>query len=221
MRYLEVSVDQPPGERNAMHQFVVDHDAYDCSRLLYREPYGVDEHAALFHVAGPADPYESALVDRPELLEYELDPCPDDTCYVYVRESMTEQDRSFAGAFEQPGLLVLTPVEYRSDGTVRVTAVGPAAAVQAAVDAVPSEMGVEVIQVGEYRGARVDERLELTPRQFEAVRTAVEIGYYRSPREAGLEAVAEVLDCGAGTAGELLRRAERTVMSSLVAGGPF
>jgi hypothetical protein len=221
MRYLELSVDQPPAERNAMHQFVVDHEAYDCSRLLYREQYADDEHAALFHVAGPAGPYESALADRAGLLEYAIEACPDDTCYLYVRATMTEDDRRFADAFGQPGLIVLTPVEYRSDGSVRVSAVGPAAAVQAAVDAVPGEMGVDIRQVGEYRAGRLDERLELTPRQFEAVRAAVDVGYYRSPRAAGLEAVAEELGCGTGTAGELLRRAERTVMSNLVAGGPF
>lgn len=220
MRYLEVSVDQPADERHTMHQFVVGHEGYNCSRLLYREEYD-DEHVALFHVDGPPAPYEAALGDRVGPNEYELDSCPDDTCYVYVRDAMTEEDRRFADAFAQPGLLVLMPVEYRSDGTVRVSAVGPAAAVQAAVDAVPDKMGIDVQQVGEYRAGRLDERLELTPRQFEAVRVAVEVGYYRSPREATLEAVAEGLDCGTGTAGELLRRAERTVMSNLAADGPF
>jgi len=221
MRYLEVSIDQPPGERNAMHQFVVDNEAYECSRLLYREQYAADEHAALFHVAGPAGPYEAALADRPGLRECAIEACPDDTCYLYVREAMSEDDQRFAEAFGQPGLIVLKPVEYHGDGTVRVSAVGPTAAVQAAVDAVPGEMGVSVHQVGEYRAGRLDERLELTPRQFEAVQTAVDVGYYRSPREAGLAAVADALDCGTSTAGELLRRAERTVMSNLVTGGPF
>lgn len=61
----------------------------------------------------------------------------------------------------------------------------------------------------------------MTGRQFEAVRAAVDAGSYRAPREAGLAAVADRLDCATGTAGELLRRAERTVMANLVASGPF
>ena len=140
---------------------------------------------------------------------------------MYVREDLAGEDRAFSAAFSQPGLLLLTPVEYRTDGTVGLTAVGPAEAVQAAVEDVPETMGVEVVSVGEYAAGRIDARQALTQRQFEAVRVAVETGYYRSPREATLSAVAARLDCATGTAGELLRRAERTVMADLVAGGPF
>ena len=54
MRYLEVSVAQSPGERNPMHQFVVEHDAYGPARLLHREA-GESSHAMLVHVEGPTD----------------------------------------------------------------------------------------------------------------------------------------------------------------------
>jgi predicted DNA binding protein len=82
-------------------------------------------------------------------------------------------------------------------------------------------MGVDVRAVGEYLAGRIDERLELTQRQLDAVEAAVETGYYSATREATMEAVADRLDCAPGTAAELLRRAERTVMSAVVAGGPF
>ncbi|MEF8908268.1 MAG: helix-turn-helix domain-containing protein [Haloarculaceae archaeon] len=220
MRYLEVSVAQSPGERNPMHQFVVERDAYGPARLLHREAEE-SSHAMLVHVEGPTGPYREALEARDAVQAFELSPCPDDSFYLYVREDLAGEDRAFASAFSQPGLLLLTPVEYRTDGTVRLTAVGPAEAVQAAVEDVPETMGVEVVSVGEYAAGRVDARQALTQRQFEAVRVAVETGYYRSPREATLSAVAARLDCATGTAGELLRRAERTVMADLVAGGPF
>jgi hypothetical protein len=221
MRYLEVSVHQPPDDRNPMHQFVVDHESYVVSRLLYRHQYASDEHALLFHVEGPNGPYEDALGEQSEVLDYELSPCPDESFYLYVRAELSESDRSFSDAFAQPGLVVVTPVEYRSDGTVGVTAVGPAGAVQTAVDAVPETMGVDVRSVGEYFAGRIDPRLELTQRQFEAVQTAVDAGYYSAPREATLADVAARLDCSRSTAGDLLRRAERTVMTNLMAGGPF
>lgn len=221
MRYLEVSVDQPPADRNPMHQFVVDNGGYEVSRLLYRYEYAEAAHAMLFHVEGPRDPYERALAGQEPVREFELSPCPDDSFYVYVRAEMTDRDRAFADAFSQPGLIVITPIEYRADGTVRLTAVGPAETVQAAVDAVPEAMGVDVRGVGEYFAGRIDPRLELTQRQFEAVAEAVECGYYSAPRAATLEDVADRLGCSSGTAGELLRRAERTVMANLVEGGPF
>lgn len=221
MRYLEVEVDQPPADRDPMHQFLVENDAYGASRLLYRETYGDGEHAALFHVEGPVEPYRETLEARPSLQSFALDACPDDSFYLYARETIPADSQAFSAAFAQPGLLVITPVTYRPDGTVHVTAVGPADAVQSAVEAVPETMGVEVLAVGEYLAGRVDSRLELTQRQLEAVEIAVETGYYSATREATLADVADRLDCARGTAAELLRRAERTVMANLVADGPF
>lgn len=221
MRYLEVSVFQSPDERNPMHQFVVEHETYGTTRLLARDRYAATEHALLFHVEGPPEPYVDELANRDSIIEFAYSGCADDTSYVYVSEDMPGEDQAFASAFGQPGLLILVPVEYRPDGTVVVTAVGPAAAVQAAVETVPDSMGVDVLAVGEFTTGRIDARLALTQRQFEAVQAAVEIGYYRSPREATLADLADRLDCSTGTAGDLLRRAERTVMAQVVAGGPF
>lgn len=220
MRYLEVRIEQSETDRNPMHQLLVEHDAYGVSRLLARERYG-DDHAMLFHVEGPTDPFETALEERSAVQAFELGRCADDSFYLYVRETLAGEDRAFSEAFSQSGLLLVLPVIYRPDGSVQVTAVGPADAVQAAVEAVPETMGVEVLTVGEYTSGRLDSRLELTQRQFEAVEVAVETGYYSATRDVTLSAVAERLDCSTGTAGELLRRAERTVMSALVARGPF
>lgn len=220
MRYLEVEIDQPSAERNPMHDFLVANDEYAAARLLARERYD-DAHAMLFHVEGPEEPYRSALEERDAVEAYALDTCADESFYLYVRETLTVDDRSFSEAFAQPGLLLVMPVTYRADGTVRVTAVGPADAVQSAVEAVPGTMGVEVRAVGEYLAGRVDSRLELTQRQLDAVEAAVETGYYGATREATLSAVADRLDCAIGTAAELLRRAERTVMARLVDSGPF
>lgn len=221
MRYLEVRISQSKAQRNPMHQLLVEHDADGVSRLLSREQYASDDHAMLFHIEGPTEPFQEALAERSVVEAFELGSCADESFYLYVRESLSGKDRDFSEAFSQSGLVLVTPVEYHGDGSVHVTAVGPADAVQAAVDAIPESMGVEVLTVGEYAAGRLDSRLELTQRQFEAVEVAVDCGYYSVTREATLAEVAERLDCSTGTAGELLRRAERTVMGTLVARGPF
>lgn len=218
MRYLEASVDQPRDDRDPMHQFVVEDDRYGPTRLLAHSRYADAEHAALFHVAGPREPYEQALAERASIADYAIDARPDGTCYLFVHEAMPAEARAIADAFDRPGLLVTTPVVYRPDGTVGLTAVGPAAAVTAAVEAIPETMGVDVEAVGEFAAGRLDTRLELTQRQLEAVRAAVDAGYYREPREATLADVAARLGSSTGTVGELLRRAERTVMASLADG---
>jgi predicted DNA binding protein len=81
-------------------------------------------------------------------------------------------------------------------------------------------MGVEVVTVGEYTSGRLDSRVELTQRQFEAVEAAADTGYYNTMREATPEEIADRLGCSSGTAGELPRWAERTAMAMLVTRGP-
>ncbi|WP_230198519.1 helix-turn-helix domain-containing protein [Halopiger goleimassiliensis] len=206
-----------------MHQFIVDHDEYDASRLLYNQRYETDEYAVLFYVDGPREPYESTFEEVSSVFDYELAPCRDESFYLYVhvREPLTDSVRMYATAFEQPGLIVIPPLEYRSDGTIRLRAIGPDDAIQAAVEDAAERMHVEVQSVGDYRAGRIDARADLTQRQYEAVSVAVDCGYYHATRDASLEDVADRLDCSSGTAGELLRRAERTVMQALVDGGPF
>ncbi|MEA5408165.1 helix-turn-helix domain-containing protein [Haloarculaceae archaeon H-GB2-1] len=59
-------------------------------------------------------------------------------------------------------------------------------------------------------------RTELTDRQLEAVRAAVEAGYYEPTRDGTVTDVADELGCAPGTAAEHLRRAESKVMKQVV-----
>ncbi|SFS32994.1 helix-turn-helix domain-containing protein [Halostagnicola kamekurae] len=204
-----------------MHQFVVEHDSYDASRLLYQHQYADDENAVLFHVDGPRSPYEEVLEDVPATLEFEIAPCRDETFYLYARGSLTESERVFIDAVFQPGLIAVPPIVYQTDGTIRLTAIGPSDAIQTAVGNISDLMSVDVVSIGEFRAGRINSRTALTQRQFEAVSAAVDCGYYRMPSEGSLEEIAARLECSSGTAGELLRRAERTVMTRLVGRNPF
>jgi hypothetical protein len=219
MRYIRIAVHQDPEVRHPMHQFVVEREGYTVSRLVEYAFETEGPPTFLFHVEGPVEPYESALADQDSIVEYELSACPDDSFYLYVREEVPEHAREFVGAFAQPGLIGVLPVEYRADGTVRLTGVGPAEALQNAVDGTPEGMDVEVLEVGEYDARRLDIAGDLTDRQFEAVAAAVDAGYYDTPREGSVSEVGERIDCAPGTAAELLRRAERSVMRSVVTTG--
>ena len=221
MRYLRIAVHQDPGDRHPMHQFVVEREGYSVSRLLEYTPAVEGTRSFLFHIEGPVEPYEPALQSVPGVLEYELSPCPDESFYLYVQEELRDRDAELVEAFTQPGVIGVLPVEYRADGTVRLSGVGPAGRLQAAVDETPEGMDVEVLEVGEYGARGLGAGSDLTDRQYEAVVAAVEAGYYQTPREGSVEDVGDRLDCAPGTAAELLRRAERTVMADIVSAGPF
>jgi hypothetical protein len=204
-----------------MHEFVVEREGYVASRLLEYTPPVDGTRAFLFHIEGPVEPYESVLDEVEGVADYELSPCPDDSFYLYVREELRGRDQQLIGAFSQPGLVGVTPVEYRADGTIQVTVVGPADKLQAAVEETPEGMDVEVLEVGEYGARGLGVGSDLTDRQYEAVVAGVEVGYYDTPREGTVSDVGERLDCAPGTAAELLRRAERSVMRGVVDSGPF
>lgn len=57
----------------------------------------------------------------------------------------------------------------------------------------------------------------LTDRQYEALRTAYELGYFNIQRQASLEEVAAELDISASSVSERLRRAQTQLIQETVA----
>ncbi|MFB6170932.1 MAG: helix-turn-helix domain-containing protein [Haloarculaceae archaeon] len=219
MKYATLSLRQRPALRHPMHQFLVERDGFDASRLVGSTITG-GHHAALFHVDGwPPDPYEAALADVETVRDYALSRQSDRTFSVYVREDIGDRDRELVEGLGQADLVVYLPVVYRGDGAMRVTLVGPAETLQDALRAIPDGVDVDVRDVAAYDARRVGGRRELTDRQADAVRAAVERGYYEEPRDASVADVAADLGVAPSTAAEHLRRAERTVMRSYLRPG--
>ena len=219
MKYVRLSLSLSPDARNPMHQFVVDHDGYEASYLLRGNDVGDAVQTLLFYVDGwPLEPYRAALEATDHVVEYEISTCPDETFYLYVRDRLSETGQGIVDALTTAGLVIVSPVSFRADGTMGLTLVGPGGTVQRALEAVPNGVGVDVREVGEYDSRRFEAGAALTDRQFEAVAAAVDCGYYETPREGSTADVAERLDCSPGTAAEHLRKAEARVMGELVDG---
>ena len=217
MKYVTLSLRQPASLRHPMHEFVVTRDGYESARLLSSTVTdGV--HTALFHIVGwPTEPYEAELEAVETVTEYAISAESDRAFSVYVREDLPPHDSAVVDAFGQEGLATLYPVVYAADGTMELTLVGPGTTLQTTLAELPDDVDADVRNVGDYDARRVGESSDLTERQTAAVVAAVELGYYREPREANVADVATALDCAPGTAAEHLRRAERTVMRAHVA----
>ncbi|MBV0923931.1 helix-turn-helix domain-containing protein [Halomicroarcula limicola] len=218
MKYVRLSLSMAPALRHPMHQFVVEHDGFDASYLVRGNQLGEDVQTLLFHVDGhPVEPYREALERAENVVEYAISTCPDETFYLYVRGNPSEQDHELVDALVRAGLVVVSPIAYRDDGTIRLALVGPGGTVQRAIEAVPDGISADVREVSEYDSRRFETAATLTDRQFEAVAAAVDCGYYGDPRSGTTEDVAERLDCAPGTAAEHLRKAEARVMERAVA----
>jgi predicted DNA binding protein len=217
MRSLRVVLDPDEAATHPMQAFVRDAEGLTDYRLLHFNPTAGGDVALVFHVRGDRAAYESALAEYgPDT--YAVADGRGSSFYVYARESLSGADERLVSAFTRAGLVVVSPVAYRDDGTVALGVVGPADALQAALAAVPAGVAVDMRRVGRYDAAALAPTGRLTDRQHEALRVAHELGYYETPRAATTADVADRLDCAPGTAAEHLRKAEARLVGRAVGG---
>lgn len=172
-----------------------------------------DALGILHYAVGDADDFEATVKEIPEVLEYELVRAGEDAFYVYVRDATTDALGDLFGPITQGGLVVIPPIQYHEDGTVTFSLFGPDAEIQAAIETVPSPVDVTIEEISGLEATATAVETHLSERQREAIETAVELGYYEIPREAGHDDIARVLNCAPSTAAEHLQKAESKVIS--------
>jgi predicted DNA binding protein len=112
-----------------------------------------------------------------------------------------------ATAIDRTGLVVRRPLVYR-DGRIHGHIVGAPSTLQSAVDDLPDSVSVRIDAIQQFPSADVNPATTLSDRQQEALRVAVELGYYDTPREATHTDIAAELDCAPNTASEHLQKGE-------------
>jgi hypothetical protein len=206
-------------EESAMHPVhrrLMTDEALVSDQLLHSHRAADGPDTLLFYVEGDHEAFVDALETTERIVDYRVTPLGEDACYAYVREESTEFDAQLEGAFERPGLLLIPPVEFRSDGTARFTVVGEPDALQTALEDVPAEARIDIDRIGDYDAPPSTADTTLTDRQREAAAAAFELGYYDVPREGSVSEVADRLDCAPGTASEHLRKVEQEAVAAML-----
>lgn len=219
MRSLRLAVAMPPEQRHPMHQFAMDHGEYTAYWQLHWQGRPESGMTMLFYVEGPREPYLDALTDRAPEATHSITDAEGDGFYLYVHADIEGLDRRLATAVDRPGVLLVPPLEYRMDGTLVASLVGPAEALTDAVEAIPDALDPTVLEIHPYGERSFGAASALTDRQREVGEAALAVGYYEEPREASVEDVADRTGCAPSTAAEHLRKAEAAVMER-VASGP-
>ncbi len=184
------------------------------AQSLYCNKATNSQVTSVFAIKGEPEEIRTELDKLSEVVAYDLTDGEGDVCYMNGQIEMTGLIRTFNEIISRDYITLVLPVVY-TKGSVSVELVGPDAALQDAVDALPSTVLVDLEWIGEF--ADGDAALSiLSDRQREAVLTGLELGYYETPRDATHADVAERLGCSTSTASEHLLRAEAKLIKAML-----
>lgn len=173
-----------------------------------------DTAITLFQLSGDVERMREIASESPEILEYQISEGEDHvTIYAHFVPNDTVVD--LLSLFREYELILDMPLEYTADGGLRAHIVGEEDVIREVIPKVPDGLGLNLEQISDY--VPEEERLfsMLTPRQQETLQAALEVGYYRVPREATHQDIADHLDRSDGTVGEHLRKIEAKVMAAI------
>lgn len=219
MRYLDLHISQPEWMLHPMQEFIRHGDAIEYEELrTWNLLPGREVEYELFYVVGDLGPYRATIDDIDSVRAYTITEVDDESFYVWVCQETREQDLYFREAFLDLELVTVPPIVIDDRADMHMTLVGEGENLQQLVEAIPDDIETTVEEIGEYDRRYGTLAGAMTDRQYEAVRVAVELGYYETPREATLEDVADALHCAPSTASDHLQKAEAAVLNRLVEG---
>jgi predicted DNA binding protein len=172
-----------------------------------------DSGVALLELTGPDVVEVLREMDRDDEV-VGLDPLERDDESVLVQFETSEP--LLLWSLQEAGLPLEPPLEI-VDGDASLEVVAPHAKLSALRDQLDA-FGMD-FEVGYLYESGDSERL-LTPRQQELLSTAIESGYYDTPRECTLTDLADDLDTAKSTLSETLHRAEETAIKQFASNLP-
>ena len=211
MRRVTFAVTYPAERAHPIHRKILKGSVVTRMELLGWGPTASVTSLVWYDAARPVveELLESVdIVETAHLVE------GDGGTYAFTIQERFGLDAAVLELIGQARVAFLPPVVFEASGVARFEAVGEQAALSEFHDALVDELTVEIEHVRpfEQRPATAG----LTDRQRAALEAAVDVGYYEIPRTGSVDDVAARLGCVSSTAGELLRRAEQTLVTSAV-----
>lgn len=119
---------------------------------------------------------------------------------------------------QRESLLVIdTPIRFTSENNLKITYLGSDETFKNLYEYAEemNQFTFEILKMGDYNAMKSAFDRIITPRQEEVLEAAVDLGYYREPRQASLEDISNVVGISPGTVGEHLRKVEQRVFTEL------
>lgn len=201
-----------------MQRFIREKDV-----VLYEElvtwnirPQTAIEHELFYVETTDPSQYLAALEQVDSTRWHRVARITDNSLYVFVCQETREEEVVLRRAFGRLELVVVPPIVYDREAAMEMTIIGTSKDLGTLVDSLPGQIEVTIEEVGEYDRPNARATSALTDRQFEVLRTAIDIGYFEVPRKASLADLAAELDCAESTVSVTLRKAEATVLSRII-----
>jgi predicted DNA binding protein len=217
MRYLTVLV--KPERGRAFHPLgkeLSDHPSIK-RRAIHHIELLDDETVLLFaEASGSKEQYERIMQDSPHVMSYLT--AGEDRWMAVSQFEPTDDIRRALELERESSLVVETPIHIRSGNNLKVTFIGTDETFSELYERTEhmDHISFDVLEMGDYDADNASFNRMITARQEEVLESAVDLGYYREPRQASLEDIGEAVGISPGTVGEHLRKAEEQVFSELV-----
>ena len=215
MKYVTLTLRFPPQSMHPIHRFIDESEAIHRDVLVHSQR-GSQQDTLLFYVEGEQEPYAAALTAAEQVNTFEISSVDDGRFYCFVTQQPDSMDEAMFDSLYRTGVIVAPPIEFLPNGVATLTIIGESDALQASISALPDPVETTVDRIGEFNWQQSLFDPSLTDRQQEAVRIAVDEGYYDVPRNGSVECVADELNCSTSTTAEHLRKAERNIMTEFV-----
>jgi hypothetical protein len=166
--------------------------------------------------SGDRERYEEIMSSSPSVHEYMLS--GDERWMAVSQFEPTEPVRWILEWQQHADIVVETPILFGVNGVLKITVLGDETAFKKIFHEAETveSLDFEIIETGEYDPDAQQFTRSLTKRQQEVLTAAVDVGYYRAPREATHEDIADEVGLAPSTVGDHLRKIEETVFEAIV-----
>lgn len=214
MRYIKFRLTPKNGPMHGIEERIADHPTLERKAIHHLDVLEDGTAITLYELVGELEDPED-VVGHPDLLSYSLSTAGS-SIFSYTHFVPDETTRSLLEIQSAHDIIVDFPVYYSENGDLNVSIIAELGTLNEATASLPDDVEVELQKVGDFVPEEGHLFYQLTDRQQEVVRAAVKLGYYRNPRQATYEDIADVVDLAPGTVGEHLRKIEEQVLAELV-----
>jgi len=170
----------------------------------------------MFESVGDAERGAELLAAEPTVHSFDVATTDGDRMYAHCHVDVGDSVTRVFGIAERHELVLDMPMRYVEQGGLDIRAVGTYGTFRDAMREIPERVEFTLLRTGEYAPGGEGFFQQLTPRQQETLRTAVEVGYYNDPRRVTYQDIADRLQISAGTVGEHLRKIEAKILTNVV-----